>query len=234
MVWLNYQVQTESKASKIEMQASELQRQKLKRTTTMMTTVAVPSVPDDRTLSGGDDEISVEGPDGDTRTVESDREELEDTIEGNMEEHGKMFKYYLPIFPHITQSPEYDRGKRYDMSESFKTVTCVSVTRTELRAVNREMVMLDCGTTEKEECMETLSDRFGEDVEPTTEVSLHIFAKMRHVVKMAMGGEFVDDWSLSDKDRVFKAIYGESYTQRFREKDTGEKDLKHIDEIEEW
>lgn len=164
----------------------------------------------------------------------SDREELEDTIEGNMEEHGKMFKYYLPIFPHITQSPEYDRGKRYDMSESFKTVTCVSATRTELRAVNREMVMLDCGTTEKEECMETLSDRFGEDVEPTTEVSLHIFAKMRHVVKMAMGGEFVDDWSLSDKDRVFKAIYGESYTQRFREKDTGQKDLKHIDEIEEW
>jgi len=163
-----------------------------------------------------------------------DREELEDTIEGDMEEHGDMFKYYLPIFPHITQSPEYERGKRYNMSESFKTVTCVSVTRTELRAVNREMVMLDCGSTEKKQCMETLSDRFGEDVEPTTEVSLHIFAKMRHVVKMAMSGEFVDDWNLTCKDRVMKAVYGESWTQRFREKDTGEKDLKHIDEIEEW
>jgi len=36
-----------------------------------------PSVPDDRTLSGGDGEITVEGPDGDTRTIESDREEYE-------------------------------------------------------------------------------------------------------------------------------------------------------------
>lgn len=61
-----------------------------------------------------------------------------------------------------------------------------------------------------------------------------MFAKMRHVVKMAMGGEFVDNWKLEDKDRVLKAVYGESWTQRFREKDTGERDLKHLDEIKEW
>lgn len=164
----------------------------------------------------------------------SDRDELDSTIDGDMEEHGDMFKYNLPIFPHITLNPSYEQGMRYNMSESFKTVTCVSSVQTELRTVNREMIMLDCGTTEKDECISTLEERFGEDVEPTTEVCLYIFAKMRHVVKMAMGGEFVDDWSLEDKDRVLKAVYDESYTQRFREKNTGEHDLKHLDHIEEW
>lgn len=162
------------------------------------------------------------------------RDELEDTNVGELTGHEDLFKSNLPIFPHITTPPGYERGKRYDMSDMKTTVTCVSKTQAELRTINREIIMLDSGSTEKQDCMESLEQRFGTEVQPTTEVCLHMFAKMRHVVKMAMGGEFVDNWKLEDKDRVLKAVYGESWTQRFREKDTGERDLKHLDEIKEW
>lgn len=162
------------------------------------------------------------------------REEYKDTIVGELETHGDLFKYHLPIFPHIEPSKEYERGNRYNRETDRTTVTCVSHNMTELHRVNREVIMLDTGHTEKENCLETLSNRFGFEVEPTTEVHMYFFACMRHIVKMAMGDEFVDSWNLDNKDRVLKAVYGETWTQKFREKNTGERDLKHTDHIKEW
>lgn len=161
-------------------------------------------------------------------------EEFQETIEGEIELDSEKFRDHMPIFPVITQPPGYTRGRRYKHPDNKTTITCVSKTNSKLCLVNREMVMMDCGSTEKEDCIEELSQRFGESVGPETDVALHIFAKIRHVVKMAMSDEFVDQWSTENKERVFKAIYGESYTQHFRDKDTSGEDLKHINHISEW
>jgi hypothetical protein len=164
----------------------------------------------------------------------SDREEYEDTIKGELNTHGDQFKYHLPIFPQIEIEERYNRGDRYKHDNSFKPVSCIAYHTLPLYKVNREVIMLDTGHTEKEECLRILSERFGREVTPKTEVHLYIFAYMRHIVKMGMAGEFTDGFGLEEKDRVLKAVYDEAYTQRFREKDTGESDLRHGDEIKEW
>lgn len=164
----------------------------------------------------------------------SDREEYEDTIEGKLELHGDLFKYHLPIFPHIEYNQEYTRGQRYNRADSYSTVTCVAHHQIELRKINREVIMLDAGHSEKEECLDILKNRFDEGVGPDTEVHLYFFAMVRHIVKMGISDEFVADWGLESQDRVIKAVYGEAFTQRFRENDTGHTDLKHIDHMKEW
>lgn len=157
-----------------------------------------------------------------------------ETIVGELQRHGDLFKYNLPIFPHIELEDKYERGKRYRLENNKEVHSCISHIAVPLCKINREMVMLDTGELQKEKCVEVLSDRFSEDVGPSTEVHLYFFAMMRHVVKMAASDTFVDDWSLEDRDRVLKAVYREAYTQDFREKDTGERDLRHMDEIPEW
>lgn len=163
------------------------------------------------------------------------RDEYDDTFKGDVDPHGSLFKYFLPMFPHIEPERKYDVGSRYNISTLPPgTVTCICSRNQKLKKIPREMVMLDSGSTEKEDCIETLSERFGFEVDGETEVYMFMFCATRHIAKMAMADEFADNWDLDNRDRVLKAVYGESYTQRFREKDTGELDLKHLDHISEW
>jgi hypothetical protein len=161
-------------------------------------------------------------------------DEYYDTIDGKVEKREDLFKYKLPVFPRITKRQECSQNQRYELAPGNNIVTCVSATSSALQNLGREMIMLCCGSTEKDECIDVLESRFRCEVDLTTKVWLHMFSRVRHVTKMAMTDEFVDEWSLNDKDRALKAIYGESYTQQFREKDTGKTDLKHINDMDSW
>lgn len=164
-------------------------------------------------------------------------DEFEETIVGDLEPHGDLFKYYLPIFPHIEMKDKYQRGKRYECAADGITggpATCVSKQKVKLVKVNREVVMLDTGKTKREKCVEVLEERFDQELLTNSEVYLYFFAKIRHLVKIAIGDELTDSWSTYPKDALLKAVYGEEWTQRFRSTGSERYNTKHINHIEEW
>lgn len=161
-------------------------------------------------------------------------EEYENTVTGHIEKHGNLFKYNLPIFPVIQHKEVYDTESRYTLGKGKTIVSCVSSNIAVLGNIPRDIIMLDTGEVEKEKCIDVLSDRFGTDVSPDTNVTLSMFSRVRHIVKMAMGDSMTDDWSLKQKDHILKSIYEESYTQRFRKSEDVDEELKKTDDIDEW
>lgn len=159
-------------------------------------------------------------------------DDYENTIVGKIDTHGSLFKYHMPIFPHIENEDKYNRGDRYGGISGHQGVSCVSKVKTSLVKINREMIMLDTGQTSKENCLKVLEERFGESVGPDHEVYLYIFAKTRNLVKMALGDEQTETIGTHGKDKILKAVYDETYTRRFRKKDSGETKLHH--HIEKW
>jgi len=161
-------------------------------------------------------------------------DDYEETIVGELETHGDMFKYYLPIFPHIEPNPAYERGKRYKSQHDQNIVACVVSQAIELRKINRELIILDTGRSDKPDCIEVLEQRFGSDVSPDDCVYLHFFCKTRHVSKMGLSDEYTEDLGVEEQDRILKAVHRESWTQMFREDDTSDEDLKGVQSIREW
>jgi len=164
----------------------------------------------------------------------SSYDEYEDTIKGDITHGEGLFKFKLPIYPHIDLDLDVNAGSRYTRSIDQKTVICLSHEVKQIKSVPRELIMLDTGESEKQLCMDALSDRVGTDINPESELHMYMFAHTRHLVKMAVGDSIIDDWSLESKDHMLKAIYNESYTQKFRKSDSVNSDLKSIDHIDEW
>ena len=167
--------------------------------------------------------------------------EYNDTVSGTIEEHGDMFKYNLPIFPHIegeqigkSETHWSKSAKRFRMKNSRKAVSVVSCEDIPLGEIPREIIMLDTGEVEKDQCIDVLEDRFDYRPSPSSIVSLYFIANVRHLVKMAMGDAKVEEWSLKSKDHIIKAVFGESYTQKFRRDKTVDGDMKSVDHIEPW
>jgi hypothetical protein len=161
-------------------------------------------------------------------------EEYEDTVTGHIEKHGDLFKYRLPIFPVIEHKEIYDTESRYTIGPEEAIVSCVSSNIRVLSNIPRDIIMLDTGEVEKQECMDVLSERFGTEVSPDMNVTLSMFSQVRQIVKMAIGDSMTDDWSLKQKDHVLKSIYDESYTQRFRNSSDIDEKLKKTDHIGNW
>jgi len=159
-------------------------------------------------------------------------DDYENTIVGEIDTHGSLFKYHMPIFPHIENEDKYNQGDRYGGISGHQGVSCVSKVKITLVKINREMIMLDTGQTSKENCLKVLEDRFDESVGPDHEVYLYIFAKTRNLVKMALGDEQTERIGAHGKDEILKAVYDETYTRQFRKKDSGETKLHH--HIEKW
>lgn len=110
---------------------------------------------------------------------------IEDTIEGHISVHEYSTKYYLPIFPIIEQDHKFNRGSRYRLESPGQIVTCLTEYETQLARINRELVMLDTGTTNKEEALDILEERFGYEVDKATEVVLYLFGSTYHMVNVA-------------------------------------------------
>jgi len=159
-------------------------------------------------------------------------DDYQNTIVGNIDTHGGLFKYHMPIFPHIENEDKYNRGDRYGGISGHQGVSCVSKQETSLVKINREMIMIDTGQTSKDDCLSVLKERFGESVGPDYKVYLYIFAKTRNLVKMALGDELTDTIGAHGKDEILKGVYNETYTRQFRKKDNDETKLTH--HIEEW
>ena len=164
----------------------------------------------------------------------SSYDEYEETINGHITQNEALFKFKLPIYPHIDIDLDATPGTRYTRSVDQKTVICLSDELKQIKSVPRELIMLDTGECEKQLCMDALSDRVGMNIDPESELHVYMFAHTRHLVKMAIGDSMIDDWSLESKDHMLKAIYNESYTQRFRKSDSVNSDLKSTDHIDEW
>ena len=161
-------------------------------------------------------------------------EEYEDTVDKSIKLEGGLFKYNLPIFPVIENTDTYSTSTRYREENMKRNLSCINVDKHILSDVPRELIMLDTGETDKNKCLEVLTERFGEEAKPDTEVYVYFFAKIREIAKFAIGDSLTDSWSLKDKDHILKAIYDESYTQRFRKSDEVDSKYKHIDHIEPW
>jgi len=159
-------------------------------------------------------------------------DDYRNTIVGDIDTHGDMFKYHLPIFPHIENEDKYNRGDRYGGISGHQGVSCVSKQETSLVKINREMIMIDTGKTSKDDCLSVLKERFDESVGPDHKVYLYIFAKTRNLVKMALGDELTETIGVHGKDEILKGVYGETYTRQFRKMNDGETKLTH--HIEEW
>jgi len=161
-------------------------------------------------------------------------EEYEDTVDKSIKLEGGLFKYNLPIFPVIENTDTYSTSARYREENMKRNLSCINVDKHILSDVPRELIMLDTGETDKNKCLETLSERFNQEAKPDTEVYVYFFGKIREIAKFAIGDSLTDSWSLKDKDHILKAIYDESYTQRFRKSDEVDSKYKHIDHIEPW
>jgi len=163
-----------------------------------------------------------------------DFDEYRSTIDGEVEIHGSLFKYKMPIFPHIENKEKYSQESRYKLKNEMQDVSCVSSGKTSLGNLSRELIMLDTGETDKQMCLDVLEKRFGNRPKPSTTVVVYFFSKVRHVAKMAIADEKTDNWTSPNKDEVIKAIYDETYTQRFSKTDGNDYEHKHWNHIEEW
>jgi len=161
-------------------------------------------------------------------------DEYRATIAGQINWEGKLYKYQLPIFPQIELEDKYSESARYEAFKRKQIITCATKQRMRLCDIPRDVIMLDTGEVEKDECISALEDRFDQNITPGSTVFLYFFTQTRHIAKMAIGDSLTDDWSLKNKDKVLKAIYDESYTQEFRKRDDVEDELKHIDYISPW
>lgn len=170
-------------------------------------------------------------------------EEYEDTVTGHIEKHGDLFKYRLPIFSVINYKEVYNTGSRYTLGPEKAIISCISSEITKLGDIPRDVIMLDTGQVEKQDCIDVLSNRFEQEIStnqldreitPDANVTLSTFNYVRHVVKMALGDSMTDDWTLKQKDHVLKSIYNESYTQEFRESKEIDGKLKKTDHIGDW
>lgn len=161
-------------------------------------------------------------------------DEYEQTIDGHVERVGDLFKYQLPVFPELRMDATCEHGLRYTLGDEEAIVSCITSGVRPLNSIPRDVIMLDTGEVEKEACMDVLSNRFSTEVTDSTQVRLYMFAYVRHISKMAMGDSMTDDWSLEKKDHVLKAIYNESYTQRFRKANGVDDKLKGTFEIPQW
>lgn len=168
------------------------------------------------------------------------KEKWENTFEGDIKLHGDLFKYRLPIFSHIENEKIYNFGSRYKLMSSGDVMitggptACIYMRKIVLSNIPRELIMLDTGQTEKKDCYDVFEERFNEEVHDETSVYLYMFMQTRHITKMAIGDEQVDSWSTYPVDQQLKAIYDESYTQRFREAAGGPPNLKHTNQIGIW
>lgn len=161
-------------------------------------------------------------------------DDYENTIKGELQEHGELFKYHLPIFPHIEKTNLYEPQYRYRMEEKGTVVTCISSNETKLKSIPRDIIMIDTGHVERDKCMDELSNRLDIKATPYLKVTLYFFSNVRHIVKMAMADELTNDLSTFKIDMILKAVYDEQYTQKFREKHNEEMNLQHTDHIEPW
>jgi len=161
-------------------------------------------------------------------------EKYEETIEEELAWKKDLYKYRLPIFPRIEMEEKYETGTRYRAFKGNETISCITKSRLRLANIAREIIMLDTGHVEKEDCINELESRFDTMVTPGTTVHLYFFNQTRNICKLAIADSMTDDWSLQNKDHVLKAMYDEAYTQEFRESEDIDDRLVHTDFIDPW
>lgn len=143
-----------------------------------------------------------------------------------------LIKFRMPIFPMITLDNVMQTNGNYQIKPMMKKYSCISSEKVNLHQIQRDIVMVDTGKTELEDCLNTLSERFGIEVTPKTEVWLNMLSHTRSVVKLALGNEATGDVSSHKTDEILKAVYGEAYTRRFRSNYVT--DMKKHTEIKPW
>jgi hypothetical protein len=164
----------------------------------------------------------------------STRDEYNKTVKGEVVGEDVQFKHKAPIMTRIDDREPLEEGARYKHRKAHAHCNCIMSERRELQEIPRECVMLDTGEPEKSDALDVLEDRMGFRPEDGDEVTLTVFINTRHAVKIALGEGEIDQFGAYSKDNILKAVHGEAYTQRFREKDGELRDVRHTDEIQMW
>lgn len=124
--------------------------------------------------------------------------DLEQTKTGNINIERDTIKYHLPMFALVTHEPEFKQGNRYQLKHDKdapraswhnKVVSCTGCHATSLGKLNKEMVMLVSGTTDKQKALEYIDSKFSEDVSGETSVYVSYMLDCMFTRDLAQGGE---------------------------------------------
>jgi len=167
-------------------------------------------------------------------------EDYKDTIVGEMKTHIKNPKYLYQVFPHVLDEQLHEPGERYklivyqtqDMESVwvYDTITCISVSETQLYRIPREALMLDTARTDKQESLDVLSERFGYEVGPKDTVHIHHFCKPLGVTKAAGLSEVENQSTLDKIEIMVKGFIHSSEYQKLDEYD----DFEGVTSIDKW
>lgn len=161
-------------------------------------------------------------------------DEYEESIDGEFENDDSLIKYHLPFVPLIEVENKFTVGKRYRNSFTSTTHACITHDERSLGKVNRELVMLACGSSEKEECIEYLEEKHGQEFGPDTTIHLYIMVNTRVITSFSIADEMTSEWHTGSMEEIAEAAFFPDRLMNYREKDGGEHDLKHINHMDTW
>jgi hypothetical protein len=168
-------------------------------------------------------------------------QEYEDTIAGQVDITKGLLKYRLPVFPHIQPVPDSQKGERkfehlsrYRQEGNIKKFVCFSHGTVALGNIPREIIMLDTGHAEKEDCMKAIEKKIDVKPTPSTEVELVMVANSTHLIKLAIADSLVDSWKAMADVETAKAILMEDNANTVVGDKTDEEHVGNEYHIEPW
>lgn len=156
------------------------------------------------------DYLEREGP-----VVPSNRPEIFKTTEDVIVEERDEVKFHAPIFPLVCHDREYEGGKRYalryegDLNSTTwdgRVVTCFGGYNTQLGKMTKEQAMFETGTNDRDEVMSRFRERFGEDVDASTEVTVYFFGDTLHLRDLAQANEVYREGERINRDKLVSRV----------------------------
>lgn len=141
--------------------------------------------------------------------------ELAQTADGEINVADDRVKYYLPYFTMMTREQQYYDGNRYQLkctkdepkpSWHGKVVACVAASETRLGSMNKELTMLETGSTSKKRVMEGLKNRLGEDIDADTNIYIQFFADIFFIRDLAQANEEFRVGDLLNREKITNKV----------------------------
>lgn len=156
-------------------------------------------------------------------------------------------KHLMPIFTHLSTEKQADVGVRYRTTprvigsdEDYphhpveKDITCIGAEKVKVEDMPREIMMLEVGETNQDECIGALEEELDIEIDKDTELWLHTFAKITEIARVAIADEETEGEHVNDKVHTVKDLIGHRVTMDRAYSDKYPNDLKRSYEIDLW
>lgn len=144
-----------------------------------------------------------------------DYKKVHDKVDGTIESDEDLIKYHCAIFTIITRDCDYDIGQRYKLKYTggdIKTpwhnrvVSCMGTIETELGKVHKETVMFEVGSHNKNQIMERMNERTGDDVDAHTKVNISFFGDSFQLRDLAQANQTFKAGKLLERSKIGKRV----------------------------